>query len=212
MHTAKDIEGVPLNLAVAHMGIAVFQGITRINTFSWAKIRKISFKRKRFLVKLHPEGYVSVYDASRPTTWWTYSIRWHFVTGLLQGHRWLFFRRTQRMQKFLEKMCRKSWIFPLHGRSNNTQTQSTCALTGQFIQVKRKWKEMNSIPSPSASRTHEYVQITANLNHFILHLQIQWQNAEANNRIRSWQLCETADISKVTNENSINGKCTFFLY
>ena len=60
MHQAKDIEGVPLNLAVAHMGIAVFQGITRINTFSWAKIRKISFKRKRFLVKLHPEGYVSI--------------------------------------------------------------------------------------------------------------------------------------------------------
>lgn len=60
MHVAKDIEGVPLNLAVAHMGIAVFQGITRINTFSWAKIRKISFKRKRFLVKLHPEGYVRV--------------------------------------------------------------------------------------------------------------------------------------------------------
>lgn len=59
MHQAKDIEGVALNLAVAHMGIAVFQGITRINTFSWAKIRKISFKRKRFLVKLHPEGYVS---------------------------------------------------------------------------------------------------------------------------------------------------------
>lgn len=59
MHVAKDIEGVALNLAVAHMGIAVFQGITRINTFSWAKIRKLSFKRKRFLVKLHPEGYVS---------------------------------------------------------------------------------------------------------------------------------------------------------
>lgn len=59
MHTAKDVEGVPLNLSVAHMGIAVFQGITRINTFSWAKIRKISFKRKRFLIKLHQEGYVS---------------------------------------------------------------------------------------------------------------------------------------------------------
>jgi FERM/RhoGEF/pleckstrin domain protein 2 len=50
---------VPLNLAVAHMGIVVFQNFTKINTFSWAKIRKISFKRKRFLVKLHPEGYVS---------------------------------------------------------------------------------------------------------------------------------------------------------
>lgn len=58
MHTAKDVEGVPLNLAVAHMGICVFQGITRLNTFSWAKIRKISFKRKRFLVKLHQEGGV----------------------------------------------------------------------------------------------------------------------------------------------------------
>lgn len=55
----KDHEGVPLNLAVAHMGIVVFQNFTKINTFSWAKIRKISFKRKRFLIKLHPEGYVS---------------------------------------------------------------------------------------------------------------------------------------------------------
>lgn len=60
MHAAKDHEGVPLNLAVAHMGIAVFQHFTKINTFSWAKIRKISFKRKKFLIKLHPEGYVSV--------------------------------------------------------------------------------------------------------------------------------------------------------
>lgn len=61
MHPAKDHEGVPLNLAVAHMGIVVFQNFTKINTFSWAKIRKISFKRKRFLVKLHPEGYTEGY-------------------------------------------------------------------------------------------------------------------------------------------------------
>lgn len=51
---------MPLNLAVAHMGIVVFQNYTKINTFSWAKIRKLSFKRKRFLIKLHPEGYVSI--------------------------------------------------------------------------------------------------------------------------------------------------------
>lgn len=42
------------------MGIVVFQNYNKINTFSWAKIRKISFKRKRFLIKLHPEGYVSI--------------------------------------------------------------------------------------------------------------------------------------------------------
>ncbi|CAA9997625.1 unnamed protein product [Nesidiocoris tenuis] len=57
MHPAKDHEGVPLNLAVAHMGLAVFQNYAKIYTFSWAKVRKISFKRKKFLIKLHPDGY-----------------------------------------------------------------------------------------------------------------------------------------------------------
>merc|ERR1719210_796665 len=57
MHASKDHEGVPLNLAVAHMGALVFQNFTKINTFSWAKIRKLSFKRKKYLIKLHPEGY-----------------------------------------------------------------------------------------------------------------------------------------------------------
>lgn len=57
MHAGKDHEGVPLNLAVAHLGVLVFQNCTKINTFSWAKIRKLSFKRKKFLIKLHPEGY-----------------------------------------------------------------------------------------------------------------------------------------------------------
>lgn len=54
---ARDPEGLLLQLAVAHMGVMVFQGATRINTFSWARIRKLSFKRRRFLIKLHPEGY-----------------------------------------------------------------------------------------------------------------------------------------------------------
>uniref|UniRef100_A0A8C9TB81 FERM domain-containing protein n=1 Tax=Scleropages formosus TaxID=113540 RepID=A0A8C9TB81_SCLFO len=53
-HAAHDGEGMRLNLAVTHMGVLVFQGNTKINTFSWAKIRKLSFKRKHFLIKLHP--------------------------------------------------------------------------------------------------------------------------------------------------------------
>ena len=48
-----------LGLAVAHLGVLVFQSGTKINSFSWAKVRKLSFKRKKFLIKLHPEGYVS---------------------------------------------------------------------------------------------------------------------------------------------------------
>ncbi|XP_040895730.1 FERM, ARHGEF and pleckstrin domain-containing protein 2 isoform X4 [Toxotes jaculatrix] len=54
-HPAADREGTRINLAVAHMGLQVFQGNTKINTFNWSKIRKLSFKRKRFLIKLHPE-------------------------------------------------------------------------------------------------------------------------------------------------------------
>ncbi|XP_077573286.1 FERM, ARHGEF and pleckstrin domain-containing protein 2 isoform X2 [Stigmatopora nigra] len=54
-HPAADREGTKINLAVAHLGLQVFQGHTKINTFNWSKIRKLSFKRKRFLIKLHPE-------------------------------------------------------------------------------------------------------------------------------------------------------------
>ncbi|XP_028330989.1 FERM domain-containing protein 7 [Gouania willdenowi] len=52
-HPANDGEGMRINLAVTHSGVLVFQGNTKINTFSWAKIRKLSFKRKHFLIKLH---------------------------------------------------------------------------------------------------------------------------------------------------------------
>lgn len=54
----QDHDGVSLELAVAHAGIAVFQGNMKINSFSWAKIRKLCFKRRKFLIKLHPEGTV----------------------------------------------------------------------------------------------------------------------------------------------------------
>uniref|UniRef100_A0A2H6NDJ3 FERM domain-containing protein n=1 Tax=Micrurus carvalhoi TaxID=3147026 RepID=A0A2H6NDJ3_9SAUR len=54
-HLASDREGTKINLAVSNMGVLVFQGNIKINTFNWSKIRKISFKRKRFLIKLHTE-------------------------------------------------------------------------------------------------------------------------------------------------------------
>ncbi len=79
MHPAKDHEQVNLNLSVAHMGILVFQNITKINTFSWAKIRKLSFKRKKFLIKLQPEGYVS-FDWLARLFFWRFLF---FFSGIL---------------------------------------------------------------------------------------------------------------------------------
>ncbi|XP_059417467.1 FERM, ARHGEF and pleckstrin domain-containing protein 1 isoform X2 [Carassius carassius] len=55
LHPAKDSEGTKLSLAVAHAGVVVFQGPNRINDFNWSKIRKLSFKRRRFLIKLRAD-------------------------------------------------------------------------------------------------------------------------------------------------------------
>uniref|UniRef100_UPI003590106C FERM, ARHGEF and pleckstrin domain-containing protein 1-like isoform X2 n=1 Tax=Myxine glutinosa TaxID=7769 RepID=UPI003590106C len=56
LHSAIDSEGAPIHLGVAHYGISVYQNSTKINAFSWSHIRKLSFKRKRFLIKFHPDG------------------------------------------------------------------------------------------------------------------------------------------------------------
>ncbi|XP_008326123.1 FERM, ARHGEF and pleckstrin domain-containing protein 1 isoform X2 [Cynoglossus semilaevis] len=62
LHPAKDREGTGLSLAVAHTGVLVFQGQTKINAFNWSKVRKLSFKRKRFLIKLRPDLNSSYQD------------------------------------------------------------------------------------------------------------------------------------------------------
>lgn len=56
LHSAKDVEGTDVNLSVAHMGIKVFHQLNCVATFSWAKIRKICFKRKRLMIKVHAES------------------------------------------------------------------------------------------------------------------------------------------------------------
>ncbi|XP_068136718.1 FERM, ARHGEF and pleckstrin domain-containing protein 2 [Hyperolius riggenbachi] len=62
-HLASDREGAKINLTASNMGVLVFQGNTKINTFNWSKIRKLSFKRRRFLIKLHPEVHGPYQDA-----------------------------------------------------------------------------------------------------------------------------------------------------
>uniref|UniRef100_A0A8C5AIJ4 FERM, ARHGEF and pleckstrin domain-containing protein 1 n=1 Tax=Gadus morhua TaxID=8049 RepID=A0A8C5AIJ4_GADMO len=61
-HPAKDREGTQLSLAASHTGVLVFQGHTRINAFNWSKVRKLSFKRKRFLIKLRADLNSSYQD------------------------------------------------------------------------------------------------------------------------------------------------------
>lgn len=42
------------------MGCVFMQGHTKINAFNWSKVRKLSFKRKKFLIKLRPDLNVSM--------------------------------------------------------------------------------------------------------------------------------------------------------
>ena len=44
-----------------HLGIKVYHQLHCVSTFSWAKIRKLSFKRRKLLIKLHPDAYVRVF-------------------------------------------------------------------------------------------------------------------------------------------------------
>ncbi|XP_036002610.1 FERM domain-containing protein 7 [Fundulus heteroclitus] len=84
-HSASDGEGMRINLAVTHSGVLVFQGNTKINTFSWAKIRKLSFKRKHFLIKLYDQVGASCKDtlefamASRDVckSFWKMCVEYH---------------------------------------------------------------------------------------------------------------------------------------
>ncbi|XP_064871890.1 FERM, ARHGEF and pleckstrin domain-containing protein 1-like [Oncorhynchus nerka] len=93
LHPAKDREGTKLSLAVSHIGLLVFQGHTKINAFNWSKVRKLSFKRKRFLIKLRPDLNQSTYQdtlefvmASRDgcKIFWKICVEYHAFFRLLE--------------------------------------------------------------------------------------------------------------------------------
>ncbi|KAM9319373.1 FERM, ARHGEF and pleckstrin domain-containing protein 1 [Gastrophryne carolinensis] len=92
LHPAKDREGTKINLAVSNTGILVFQGHTKINAFNWAKVRKLSFKRKRFLIKLRPDANSSYQDtlefmmASRDfcKSFWKICVEYHAFFRLFE--------------------------------------------------------------------------------------------------------------------------------
>ncbi|XP_022117971.2 tyrosine-protein phosphatase non-receptor type 4 isoform X2 [Pieris rapae] len=60
-HPAKDYSGKDILIGVTSIGIVVFQNNIRVNTFSWSKIVKISFKKKQFFIQLKRESSES-YD------------------------------------------------------------------------------------------------------------------------------------------------------
>ncbi|XP_075797319.1 FERM domain-containing protein 7 [Pelodiscus sinensis] len=114
-HPASDGEGTQINLAVTHMGVLVLRGNTKINTFNWATIRKLSFKRKHFLIKLHANLSALCKDtleftmASRDAckTFWKTCVEYH-----------AFFRLSEEPQsKPKALLCSKGSSFRYSGRT-----------------------------------------------------------------------------------------------
>ncbi|KAJ8878651.1 hypothetical protein PR048_019234 [Dryococelus australis] len=55
LYCHQDSTNKEIQLGVTFVGLVVFQNNIRINTFSWSKIVKISFKRKQFFIQLRRE-------------------------------------------------------------------------------------------------------------------------------------------------------------
>lgn len=54
-HNATDSGGKEIKLGVSAIGLLVYSNDLRINTFSWSKMTKVSFKRKEFFIQLRRE-------------------------------------------------------------------------------------------------------------------------------------------------------------
>uniref|UniRef100_A0A3Q3B193 FERM, ARHGEF and pleckstrin domain-containing protein 1 n=1 Tax=Kryptolebias marmoratus TaxID=37003 RepID=A0A3Q3B193_KRYMA len=144
LHPAKDREGTGLSLAVAHTGVLVLQGHTRINAFNWSKIRKLSFKRKRFLIKLRPDLNSSYQDtleflmASRDCckVFWKICVEYHAFFRLFEEPkpkpkpvlftRGSSFRFSGRTQKQVIDYVRESEFkkIPFESRSTTSGTKN----------------------------------------------------------------------------------------
>lgn len=51
LHNAKDSSGIDIQLGVTCDGVVVFKNNRKVDTFTWTRIIKISFKRKQFFIQ-----------------------------------------------------------------------------------------------------------------------------------------------------------------
>ncbi|XP_033884504.1 FERM, ARHGEF and pleckstrin domain-containing protein 2-like isoform X2 [Acipenser ruthenus] len=179
-HCAADREGTKINLAVSHMGLQVFQGNTKINTFNWSKIRKLSFKRKRFLIKLHPEVHGPHQDTleflmtsrDQCKVFWKNCVEYHTFFRLLDQpepkskpilfSRGSSFRYSGRTQKQLVDYVRDSGArrTPYQRRHSRAQI-STRTLCADLPKQSLSFNECLKVPGSPSSATISFHSLHA---------------------------------------------------
>ncbi|KAK3557305.1 hypothetical protein QTP70_026616 [Hemibagrus guttatus] len=183
-HPAADREGTKINLSVAHMGLHVFQGNTKINTFNWSKIRKLSFKRKRFLIKLHPEVHGPHQDtleflmASRDQCkiFWKCCVEHHAFfrlfdqpqpkTKAILFSRGSSFRYSGRTQKQLVQYVRDSGVkrTPYQRRNSSKIRMSTRSLATDLPKQSLSFNDSLKICSSSPSATVSFQSLHSSIS------------------------------------------------
>ncbi|XP_054735709.1 tyrosine-protein phosphatase non-receptor type 4 isoform X2 [Anastrepha obliqua] len=100
LHKATDSNGKELQLGVSAIGLLVFQNGLRINTFSWSKMVKVSFKRKDFFIQLRREPSES-YDTLLGFSMSSHKHAKALWKSCVEHHSFFRLKRPHRLPRFL---------------------------------------------------------------------------------------------------------------
>ncbi|KAH8297751.1 hypothetical protein KR054_008585 [Drosophila jambulina] len=100
LHSATDSNGKELQLGVSAVGLLVFQHSIRINTFSWSKMVKVSFKRKDFFIQLRREPSES-YDTLLGFGMLSHKHAKALWKSCVEHHSFFRLKRPHRLSRFL---------------------------------------------------------------------------------------------------------------
>ncbi|XP_029460341.1 FERM, ARHGEF and pleckstrin domain-containing protein 1 isoform X2 [Rhinatrema bivittatum] len=210
LHPAKDREGTKINLAVANTGILVFQGHTKINAFNWAKVRKLSFKRKRFLIKLRPDANSSYQDtleflmASRDfcKTFWKICVEYHAFFRLFEVPK----------PKPKPVIFSRGSSFRFSGRTQKQVLDFVKEGGHKKVQFERKHSKLCSVRSLSAQLSEQHPEVPKQSSTFtfgkndeqpaVLNVQ---QGKEPNSSAEDWRPGRSSPLKDSPREDSLTG-------
>ncbi|KAI9587791.1 tyrosine-protein phosphatase non-receptor type 4 isoform X1 [Glossina fuscipes] len=100
LHKAIDSNSKELQLGVSAIGLLVFQNSLRVNTFSWSKMVKVSFKRKDFFIQLRREPSEN-YDTLLGFSMTSHKHAKALWKSCVEHHSFFRLKRPHRLSRFL---------------------------------------------------------------------------------------------------------------
>ncbi|XP_075237521.1 protein tyrosine phosphatase Meg isoform X2 [Lycorma delicatula] len=150
LHRARDSANKDLQLGVTSVGLVVFQNGVKINTFSWGKIVKISFKRKQFFIQLRRE-LSEDYDTLLGFNVVTYRSCKNLWKSCVEHH--TFFRlhspQTTRGRRFLSLGSKFTYSGRTQLQTTEDARSSHCLLERTFLRSPSKRVVRQTVPLPA---------------------------------------------------------------